>query len=227
MNGPEKFSSNDGVLRSEAGQASGGATRRPTAKPTADSPLFATDEPAAAHRRKPQFGMRGLLLFTTGLCVLFGVLAGLKVGYVEMLIGFVATTVVSLGVILMLEMYLHGDSDRRGRQGALRRRPPPLGHRASLRPRGTMIDLSGIDPTGIEFVDPHGIAYVESEVFEAELTDDDNHDDGLPIIADFADTAASDTEPAPSDAPMTRSGSESVECDITGRPNLDAGRESG
>lgn len=173
-----------------------GSTSTPQEASAADLFGPAEDEAASEHRAVPQFGMRGLLIFTTGLCILFAVLAAMRVAYWQMLLGFLATAGVSLAVILLLELYAHYDSDRRGRRGAERRRPPRLGHRGttrslppSMRPHRQAIDLSELDPTGIEFVEPAGIAYLDMQ---------DGDDGSLPpILADFADEA-SPPSPAPS-----------------------------
>jgi hypothetical protein len=53
-----------------------------------------------------------------------------------------------------------------------------LGRRATIRPDARGISLTAIDPTGIDFVEPAGIAY---------LDDENSTEDDTPMLADFAD----------------------------------------
>jgi hypothetical protein len=140
--------------------------------------------------RVPQFGMRGLLLFTTGLCVLFGILAALRVGYLQMLIGFTATALFSLLVIVILEAYMHFDTRRRGRREcfqpsvASRDRPATTRWQAN-----SPLPLPSPDPTGIDFVEPEGISYVEQ-------ADASSMSPEAPIEAQFADERSLDSNVA-------------------------------
>jgi hypothetical protein len=142
-------------------------------------PTSATPAP-----RKPQFGMRGLLVFTTGLCVLFAVLAALRVAYWQMLVGFLITSLISLLVIVVLEALKHYDARRRGRRQNAAPFVDQYRYRAAFLPTAREREIAPLDPTGIEFVEPQGISFVEQQA-------NDSASPPAPVLADFADESAS------------------------------------
>jgi hypothetical protein len=56
---------------------------------------------------RPQFNLRNLLVFTTGLCALFALLGAIGVGPVEALIGFGFVTSIVLVQAALIELFLH------------------------------------------------------------------------------------------------------------------------
>lgn len=57
------------------------------------------------HRPRPQFHLRALFWFTTGMCVLFAILGAIGVSPLETLIGFAFVSGVVLAQAALLELF--------------------------------------------------------------------------------------------------------------------------
>jgi hypothetical protein len=141
-----------------------------------------------------QFGVGGLLIFTTGFCVLLAILKALGVSYANLLFGFAATSGISLLVILLLEVHKHFATRQLAQQqfSETRRNPyaapdaPPLPSR-----RQSLLDAP-VDPRGIDFIDPEGIEFVSESPAPDESDTPDNNTEVYQ--ADLAEEAATDAE---------------------------------
>ncbi|MEQ8785294.1 MAG: hypothetical protein RIC55_03310 [Pirellulaceae bacterium] len=141
-----------------------------------------------------QFGVGGLLIFTTGLCILLAVLKGLGVSYLHLLFGFASTIAFSLLVILLLEAHKHFATRQLAHQRSSEtvRNPYAAPDVPALPARSRSNVSTRVDPRGVNFIDPEGIEFVsqqrppeetpndESEVFSAHLADGDPPGDGNP-----------------------------------------------
>ena len=137
------------------------------------------DAPSRPHRpvpQGPQFGLRAMLLFTTGLCVVFAILSALGVAYWQTLLGFGVLAVFSIAVIFALEVG-HRFVKPKPARDRLVRGAYGGGHRGAgtVSNGSSLYDSNGRlltpDPAGIDFVDPEGINFVATEPREAELLD--------------------------------------------------------
>lgn len=161
------------------------------------APPQATSQPG----KSVQFGVAGLLIFTTGVCILLAALRALGVEYWQLLLGFVLTSAVSLLVILLLELHKHFATQQLAqRQTTARttesaRNPYASPDAPALPARSRTLLHAPVDPTGINFLESEGIEFLTAET----PASDDRQDAGKSAPAD-GDTPADSNAPANSNA---------------------------